>query len=65
MLAEYFLLYRNGKLYATRESRAPLIEITEGNPDFTEPQNGKMPEWQIVKYVPAILGASAAHYLSS
>lgn len=50
---EWFVLHRNDKPYASRPDRAPLEEMVLKNPDFTEPQNGKLPTWEIVRYVPS------------
>lgn len=66
MDAEIFVLYRNGERYTISVSREHLMDITENNPDFTEPQDGKMPTYQIVRYVPAILGKAAqSEYLTA
>lgn len=50
-LPEWFVLYRNDAPYASREKKEPLEQIVLSNPDFTEPQGGMLPTWEIVRYV--------------
>jgi hypothetical protein len=52
-LPEFFLLYRNGRFYASHSTRTLLQEIIRSNPDFTHPEDGRIPSAQIVRYVPA------------
>jgi len=66
MHAEIFVLYRNGKLYSINPDRGVLIDTVEGNPDFAAPDDGVMPEFQIIKYVPQIMvGAEPVRVVSS
>jgi hypothetical protein len=51
-LPEWFVLYRNDRLYTSHPKQDHLERIVLGNPDFTEPENGKLATWEIVRYVP-------------
>lgn len=47
---EWFVLYRNGSIYASRWEREQLVQIVLRNPDFTVRENGEEPKATIVRY---------------
>ena len=53
IVKEWFVLYRNDAIYASRWDSDALLDIIKNNPDFTERENGVMPKATIVRYVQA------------
>ena len=60
-LPEFFLLYRDGRFYAGHSTQALLQEIVRSNPDFAQPEDGRPPSAQIVRYVLADAIREARH----